>query len=161
MLEALGIGMDFRDGDLAYRVNFATCGLAGDRRPPRRPRPLVGRSARPRRTRSTRRSSCRARPSTLQATVEHRGALVIRADDGSLSADVTNTDPAYRKEGTLGVALETFEPVVAHCEPLDDTDAAHRAADLTNAFVEGSAQDPGRLGGERRAPRGAGSSPRT
>jgi len=57
-----------------------------------------------------------------------------------LSAEVTNTDPAYRKEGSLGVALETFEPEVARCEPLEDTDRARRAAELTNAFVEGSAK---------------------
>src|ERR671935_2154037 len=25
VVEAVGVGMDFRDGDLAYRVNFATC----------------------------------------------------------------------------------------------------------------------------------------
>jgi 2,3-bisphosphoglycerate-independent phosphoglycerate mutase len=30
--------------------------------------------------------------------------------------------------------------VVVHCEPLDAAEAARRAADLTNAFVEGSAQ---------------------
>jgi len=60
-------------------------------------------------------------------------------DASALSAEVTNTDPAYRKEGSLGVALETFEPEVARCEPLEDSDAARRAAELTNAFVEGSA----------------------
>ena len=53
---------------------------------------------------------------------------------------MTNTDPAYRKDGSLGVALETFEPVVAHCEPLSDTDEAHHAAELTNRFVEESAK---------------------
>ena len=53
----------------------------------------------------------------LRATIEHRGALVIRADDGPLRADVTNTDPAYRREGHLGVALETFDPVVVRAEP--------------------------------------------
>ena len=76
----------------------------------------------------------------MKATVEHRGSLVIRADEGPLSAEVTNTDPAYRKDGSLGVALETFEPVVAHCEPLADTDEAHHAAELTNRFVEESAK---------------------
>ena len=36
---------------------------------------------------------------------------MIRTDDGeALSAEVTNTDPAYERRGHLGVALETFEP---------------------------------------------------
>src|SRR4029450_6520409 len=76
----------------------------------------------------------------LRSTVEHRGVLVIREKDGTLSAEVSNTDPAYRKDGHLGVALETFEPVVARCEPLEDTAEARRAAELTNAFVEGAAK---------------------
>jgi 2,3-bisphosphoglycerate-independent phosphoglycerate mutase len=71
---------------------------------------------------------------------------------GRLSAQVTNTDPAYRKEGSLGVALETFELEVARCEPLEDTDAAARAAELTNAFVEGAAKilDASEVNAERR-----------
>jgi len=140
VVEAVGVGMDFRDGDLAYRVNFATADWPEilDRR--------VGRDL------SSDESHALAEEVNgklrlpgatfeLQATVEHRGTLVIRTDDGTaLSAEVTNTDPAYRKEGSLGVALETFEPVVARCEPLEDSDAARRAAELTNTFVEGSAR---------------------
>jgi 2,3-bisphosphoglycerate-independent phosphoglycerate mutase len=85
--------------------------------------------------------------------VEHRGALVIRSTGGPLSAEVSNTDPAYRKEGSLGVALETFEPVVATCEPLEDTEDARRAAELTNAFVEGSHRilEASEVNGARRA----------
>ena len=64
--------------------------------------------------------------------MEHRGALVIRSSAGPLSAEVANTDPAYRKEGPLGVALETFENRVAVAEPLDDTEEARRSADLVN-----------------------------
>ena len=36
-----------------------------------------------------------------------------------LSANVTNTDPAYRRDGHLGVALETFDPKVVTAEPMD------------------------------------------
>ena len=139
VVEAVGTDMDFEDGDLAYRVNFATCEWPQivDRR--------VGRDL------SSDEAAALAREVnetlvlpgatfTLKATVEHRGSLLIRAGEGRLSADVTNTDPAYRKEGSLGVALETFEPVVAHCEPLSDSDEAHHAAELTNRFVEESAK---------------------
>jgi 2,3-bisphosphoglycerate-independent phosphoglycerate mutase len=77
----------------------------------------------------------------LRATVEHRGALVSAHPDGSpLSANVTNTDPAYAKRGSLGVALETFEHRAATAEPLDDSEEATRAAELTNAWVEGAAR---------------------
>jgi 2,3-bisphosphoglycerate-independent phosphoglycerate mutase len=88
----------------------------------------------------------------LAATVEHRGALTIRADQ-PVSAAVTNTDPAYRREGHLGVALETFEPVIAMAEPMDATEAAARAATLTNAFVDGSSAilDASEINARRRA----------
>jgi 2,3-bisphosphoglycerate-independent phosphoglycerate mutase len=139
VVEALGSGMDFTDGDLAYRVNFATAEgpVIIDRR--------VGRDL------SSEEAGALAQEVNdkvtlpgatfeLRPTVEHRGALVIRSRSGPLSAAVTNTDPAYRKEGSLGVALETFESEVARCEPLEDTEEARRAADLTNAFVEGAAK---------------------
>lgn len=139
VVEAVGVGMEFHDGDLAFRVNFATADWPRivDRR--------VGRDL------SSDESAALAAeineklklPNAsfeLRATVEHRGVLVFRSEQDALSANVTNTDPAYRKEGHLGVALETFEPEVARCEPLDGTEAAKRSAELTNAFVEQSAK---------------------
>jgi 2,3-bisphosphoglycerate-independent phosphoglycerate mutase len=142
VLEALGagIGSDFRDGDLAYRINFATQenGEIVDRR--------VGRDL------PTDDAQALAREVEgnvpipgfglwLRATVEHRGVVVFFHPDGEpLSANVTNTDPAYAKEGSLGVALERFENRVAECRPLDDSEEARRAAELTNEFVQGAAR---------------------
>ncbi len=153
VLEAMGIGMDLRDGDLAYRINFATARWPEivDRR--------VGRDLTSEESEALAAevgADLRVPGASFQlrATVEHRGALVIRTDDGSaLSAAVTNTDPAYRREGHLGVALEDFEPVVATCEPMEDTEAARRAAELTNAFVQGAASilDASATNAERRA----------
>jgi 2,3-bisphosphoglycerate-independent phosphoglycerate mutase len=139
VVEAVGTDMEFRDGDLAYRVNFATCEWPEivDRRVGR---DLSSDEAHELAEEVNERLTLPGATFTLKATVEHRGSLVIRVDDGPLSAEVSNTDPAYRKVGSLGVALETFEPVVAHCEPLEETDAARRAAELTNRFVEDSAK---------------------
>ncbi len=139
VVEAVGSDMAFRDGDLAYRVNFATAEWPRilDRR--------VGRDLTSDEAHALAEevNSTLALPNAsfdLRATVEHRGALVLRDDDGPLSAEVSNTDPAYRKDGSLGVALETFESEVVRCEPLRDDERSHRAADLTNAFVEGAAR---------------------
>jgi 2,3-bisphosphoglycerate-independent phosphoglycerate mutase len=151
VLEALGIGMDFADGDLAYRVNFAT--VDGREIVDRRVgRDLGSDEAARLADEVNERLALPGATFTLRATVEHRGAIVIRADE-PLSANVTNTDPAYRREGHLGVALETFDPVVLEAEALDDTEAARHAASLTNAFVEGSAAilDASEVNAERRS----------
>jgi 2,3-bisphosphoglycerate-independent phosphoglycerate mutase len=152
VVDAVGVGMDFADGDLAYRVNFATAEWPEivDRRVGR---DLASDEARALADEVNDELRLPGATFELRATVEHRGVLVIRSREGSLSAEVTNTDPAYRREGPLGVALETFEPVVARCEPLEDTEAARRAAELTNAFVEGSAKilDASEVNAARRA----------
>jgi 2,3-bisphosphoglycerate-independent phosphoglycerate mutase len=153
VVEAIGAGMAFRDGDLALRVNFATADWPRilDRRVGR---DLSSEEAQALAEEVNAKLRLPGATFVLRSTVEHRGALVIRTEDGSpLSAAITNTDPAYRKEGSLGVALETFEPEVVRAEPLEDTEAARRAAELTNAFVEGSAKvlDASEVNARRRA----------
>jgi 2,3-bisphosphoglycerate-independent phosphoglycerate mutase len=139
VLEALGSGMDFRDGDLAVRVNFATQedGEIVDRRVGR---DLPSEDSRALAEEVNAQVSLPGATFELRATVEHRGALVIRSAEGPLSSELSNTDPAYRKEGPLGVALETFENRLAVAEPLDGTEEARRSAELVNRFTEESAR---------------------
>jgi 2,3-bisphosphoglycerate-independent phosphoglycerate mutase len=134
VLEAMGSGMEFADGDLAYRVNFATQadGEIVDRRVGR---DLPSEDAEALAAEVNQRLAVPGATFELRATVEHRGALVIHPKQGRLSAAVSNTDPAYAKEGTLGVALATFENRAAKARPLDGSEGAERAADLTNLFV--------------------------
>ena len=140
VLEAIGSGMAFEDGQLAHRINFATQvdGEIVDRRVGR---DLTSGEAQALADEVNRELTLRSHPATfeLRATIEHRGALVIRPNGGRLSAAVTNTDPAYVKEGSLGVALETFPNRAATSEPMDHTEEARAAADLTNEFVAGAA----------------------
>ena len=139
VLEALGSGMEFEDGQLAHRVNFATGedGRIVDRRVGR---DLSSEEARALADEVNSRLQLPGATFELRPTVEHRGALVVRSTEGPLSAEVSNTDPAYAKRGSLGVALETFRDEVSWAEPLDDSEEARRSAELTNAFVRESTQ---------------------
>jgi 2,3-bisphosphoglycerate-independent phosphoglycerate mutase len=139
VLEALGAGMEYRDGDLAHRVNFATAD--GEEIVDRRVgRDLTTEDAQALAAEVNERLELPNATFSLQATVEHRGAVMIRSAEGPLSANVSNTDPAYAKIGSLGVALEEFEERVMWSEPLDDSEEARRSAELTNEFVRGSAR---------------------
>ncbi len=152
VVEAVGSGMAFEDGDLAHRINFATAD--GERILDRR----VGRDL-PTREAQALADEVHAKLTLprasfeLQATVEHRGALVVRSLEGSLSAAISNSDPAYAKIGNLGVARESFQNRIVRSEPLDDTPEARRAADLTNEFVQASARilDASEINVRRRA----------
>ncbi len=140
-LESVGAGVDVRDGDLAYRVNFATVepeedGWAiVDRRVGR---DLTSEEAHELAAEVNEKVSVPNASFEFKATIGHRGVVVLRAEEGPLSAEVHNSDPAYGRQGALGVALETFDNHVVHVSPVaghEDDPAAQRASDLTNAWL--------------------------
>ena len=140
-MEGLGAGMDIQDGDLVYRINFATVGEDGRQIVDRRVgRNLTSDESKALAEVANAEVSLPGADALLIATVAHRGVLRIRRNDGgSLSAEVTNTDPAYERVGALGVAKLTFDDVVQTCEPLPGNEGDERArlaADLTNQYLE-------------------------
>ncbi len=143
-LESYAEGLEVSDGDLAYRVNFATKDLNSDKIIDRRVgRNLTTEEATALAKEVNENVSLTSAPASFRFknTIGHRGVLVIRRKDGRLSAEVTNTDPAYEREGVFGVAKATFEKVLLKCEPTPeykDTKEARIAADLTNEFIDKS-----------------------
>ncbi len=143
-LESIGAGIEMSDGDLAYRVNFATVEEedGGWRIVDRRVgRDLTSAEAHELAGEVNQKVSVPNAHFQFKATVGHRGILVLHSDEGSLSAEVANSDPAYGRQGALGVALESFDNRVVHVEPIagnEDDPAARRAAGLTNAWLRGA-----------------------
>ena len=143
-LEAVGAGLEVATGDLAYRVNFATVEKEGDgwtivdRRVGR---DLSSEEAHALADEVQDKVSVPGATFDFRATVGHRGVLVLRSDSGRLSAEVENSDPAYGREGKLGVAKETFDNRVVIVTPVaghESDGAARRAAELTNQWLAAS-----------------------
>ncbi len=140
-LESVGAGLDVKDGDLAYRVNFATVERDGDGwaiLDRRVGRDLSSEEAHALAAEVQEKVSLPGASFDFRATIGHRGVLVIRSDEGPLSAEVDNSDPAYGRQGNLGVALETFDNRVVHVDPVEGhegDEAATRAAKLTNDWL--------------------------
>lgn len=140
-LESYAEGLAIADGDLALRVNFATVADDGKTIIDRR----VGRNL------TTQEATALAEEINLKVklssatfqfrnTIGHRGVLVIR-QDGRLSGWATNTDPAYGREGSFGVALEKFPNTILKSRPVEGYEKdpkAIRAAKLLNEFTEKS-----------------------
>ena len=157
-LESVGAGVEVRDGDLAYRVNFATV-EQGDRGwaivDRRVGRDLSSEEAHELAAEVNAKVSVPNCSFEFKATIGHRGVLVLRSEEGPLSAQVANSDPAYGRQGALGVALETFDNQVVHVSPVpghEDDPAARRAAHLTNAWLGASFEvlDASEVNGRRR-----------
>lgn len=134
-LEALGAGMEMRDGDLAWRANFATIDEDGTIVDRRAGRDLSTEEAKALADAVNEAVRLDGADATLLATSEHRAVLHLRADE-PLSAEISNSDPAYERRGSLGVALETFEPRVQACAALDASTGARLGAELTNAWTD-------------------------
>ncbi|MFN2389041.1 MAG: alkaline phosphatase family protein [Actinomycetota bacterium] len=140
-LEAVGAGLTVRRGDLAYRVNFATVVEDGDRWAivdRRVGRDLSSVEAQRLAAEVQEGVAIAGGSFDLRATIGHRGVLVLRSDRGALSAEVANSDPAYGREGSLGVAKEVFDHHVVEVTPLDRSPEAAAAARLTNEWLRAS-----------------------
>ncbi|MCU0651447.1 MAG: alkaline phosphatase family protein [Candidatus Omnitrophica bacterium] len=118
-LESFAEGLDIHDGDVAFRVNFATVEDDGRTIKDRR----VGRNLTTEEATNLSKE-INSKVTLTNATFEfkntigHRGVLVIRGMHNKLSGWITNTDPAYGREGVFGVALEKFDKFVVESVPM-------------------------------------------
>ena len=142
VIEAIGTGIDFKDGDLALRGNFATLDekdVIIDRRAgrhiEREDALAVSKEIENELKFSNPFSSVVVAP-----TIGHRVIVRIR-DEHPLSPNITNTDPAYSRVDGMGIAKAVGDFLkIERCLPLDETDVSKLSADLINEFTEKSLQ---------------------
>lgn len=116
-LEALGVGLELREGDIAFRANFAT--IKNNEIIDRRAGRITTAEAR-----MLERDVGMQLGDTkiiFKSSVEHRGALIFRGS--GLSPKVSDTDSHHEGE------MQT-------CKPLDGSEEAGKTADMVNAFTE-------------------------
>src|SRR3989338_2500704 len=133
-LEAYGAGMEFKEGWLALRANFAT--LEGKKIIDRRAgRTLTTKEAKELEKTINEKVKLEY-PFEFKATVGHRGILIIK--EGEFSENISNVDPAYKKIGKFGVAAQGTINNIDAARPLDPNKRTKTSADLVNDFVKQS-----------------------
>ena len=141
VIEAIGVGTDFKDGDLALRGNFSTLngdGIIIDRRAGRKiERDDVNKIAK-----EIEQKIKFSVPNTsvvVAPTIGHRVTVRIRCDGESLSSEITNTDPAYSRVAGMGIAKAVSDFMkIERCLPLSDSASSKLTAKLVNEFTEQS-----------------------
>jgi 2,3-bisphosphoglycerate-independent phosphoglycerate mutase len=137
-LETIGAGLKMKTGDLAIRCNFGT--ISSDNRSildRRAGRDLTQDEANGLAKAITKQIQFESHPASLElkSTITYRAALVIRSENGLLSGNISNTDPAYKRIDSVGVADLDAKMVLKTCKPLDGTVEAKVSADLVNEFT--------------------------
>ena len=140
VIEAIGIGIDFKDGDLALRGNFATLDDEGkiiDRRAGR----IIEREDAEKISKEIEKEIKFSNPNTTVAvapTVGHRVTIRLR-DSKPLSSEISNTDPAYARVDGMGIAKAVSDFMkIEKCIPLEQTENAANTANLVNEFTKQS-----------------------
>ena len=140
VVEAIGIGIDFKDGDLALRGNFATLnddGVIIDRR--------AGRNIEKQDTETVSNEieekikfSDENAVAIITPTIGHRLVIRIRSDC-TLSSNISNTDPAYGRVDGMGIARAVTDFLkIEKCLPLDEESHTKLASKLVNELTEQS-----------------------
>ena len=140
VVEAIGIGIDFKDGDLALRGNFATLDNEGkiiDRRAGRK----IEREDVEEISREIEKEIKFSSPNAsvvVAPTVGHRVTVRLR-NSKPLSSEISNTDPAYGRVDGMGIAKAVSDFMeIEKCIPLEQTENAISTANLVNEFTEQS-----------------------
>jgi len=140
VVEAIGIGIDFKDGDLALRGNFATLnddGVIIDRR--------AGRKIEKQDTETVSNEieekikfSDENATAIITPTIGHRLVIRIRSNC-TLSSNISNTDPAYGRVAGMGIARAVTDFLkIEKCLPLDEESHTKLASKLVNELTEQS-----------------------
>lgn len=137
VIEAVGAGIDMKNGDLALRCNFATLGKGKEIIDRRVARTLETEEAAELSKAANQEVHLDTCPATFEFrnTLGHRAVLLIRNKKCPLSSNITNSDPAYTVVDGLGVATPEVEMVLKECKPTDDSEAAWLSAALVNEFI--------------------------
>jgi len=140
VVEAIGIGIDFKDGDLALRGNFATLnddGVIIDRR--------AGRNIEKQDTEAVSNEieekikfSDENATAIITPTIGHRLVIRIRSNC-TLSSNISNTDPAYGRVAGMGIARAVTDFLkIEKCLPLDEESHTKLASKLVNELTDQS-----------------------
>ena len=135
VVETLGAGVEFHEGDLALRAGFAT--VRGDK--------LVDRRAGRNLSTPEAQELGAALNKDLhlksgiefvfKPTVGHRAVVVFRANGRRFSSNISNFDPAYVRKGNISLAQPGVKEYdIPRCEPLDGSDVAIVTAALVTEF---------------------------
>jgi 2,3-bisphosphoglycerate-independent phosphoglycerate mutase len=141
VIEAIGTGIDFRDGDLALRGNFATLddsGIIIDRRAGRKIEKEDALAV----SKEIENKIKFSEPSAsvvVAPTIGHRVVVRIRCEGKQLSSEITNTDPAYSRVDGMGIAKAVGDYLkIERCLPLKQIPNSELTAKLVNEFTEQS-----------------------
>lgn len=139
VVELLGSGVEFRNGDLAMRGNFATIDDSNriiDRRAGRNIAEWEANAICESLASKVRFSDPDA-SLVIKPTVGHRVVIRFRHNSLKLSDNISNTDPAYDKVSGIGVArMSSYQDMVEASVPSDDTIAAKTSAHLVNSLSD-------------------------
>lgn len=139
VVELLGSGIEFQNGDLAMRGNFAT--IDNNKR-------IIDRRAGRDIAEWEANAVCESLSSkmrftdpdvslVIKPTVGHRVVIRFRHNSLKLSDNISNTDPAYDKVSGIGVArMSSYQDMVEASMPGDDSIAAMTSAQLVNNFSD-------------------------
>jgi len=141
-LEAYGLGINFQDGDLVTRCNFAT--VEGDNILDVQAGKISGDCAKELVKFLQNNLELESHPVEMKIfhTLNYRAILILHPKEGRLSAQITNTHPGYRRvrsDGYKEIPVSVVgENLLEESKPLNDISGAKVSASLINEFTKKS-----------------------